>query len=227
MPALPDITEKEADILWKWITGWYMEDRRPVVGKDLKQLMEAFGSVAEKTKNRPLRVYRGLRLDKGYISKILANKPFRLSTKKIPFVSWTKEHRIATSISVDKFSTSNLGIVVETVLKPNEIIIDLTNAMVKRIEDVSKRITHYRQKEVIAKYNKNRQYKFCDNVTNLLVIYRSGEDNKDVSRLLGKLPERYRDDMRNGQAFNFECDKGEITFKGEAIEHGYVEGKLK
>ena len=138
---------------------------------------------------KSIKVYRGFRINSPLmIDSLFSNKKFKLKLRS-QLVSWSKSNKIAEFFSRPT-STKPIGIVIKTILKPNEIILDLTNVNLLRelnrylpIETSSD--LNFEQ-EVIAKFNPNRIYNLCDNIIKLQIRPRKLSDSniEKINKLL-------------------------------------------
>ena len=131
--------------------------------------------------DEPKTVYRGLRIkQKQYLKKLFTNKPFTLSRtgQQTDAVSWSRSQAISKHFGYASNKSpiagvEVMGVIVRDELKPQEIILDLTDPdMLDRLMEIGGRISAHirKEQEIIAKYNPKRKYTFCKNVIAIQVL---------------------------------------------------------
>ena len=159
-----------------------------------------FSSIQKKLtkiqRHKKTHVYRGMRIDRKYLDKLLDNKPFTLYKKdRASTVSWSLSGKPANEFFYafgDQF-----GIFLETDLRKQEIIMDVTydtvflDTIFEKADELGLEFGDVslsqlkREEEIVAWYKPRRRYGLCKNVVKLSV-----NDTQMTKTTLGKLLDR-------------------------------------
>ena len=219
------ITQDEWLVIRSWALGDYMEpyyDSSIDRERDLKKDVAIFHSISEKLGYKNEKVYRGIKIDTKYLDKLLNNKPFTLHTKKFPIVSWSTDRKVALQIASGDHS--KLGVVLNVTLNSKEIVVKIDREMKNAMQKGLGMSVDLGQREVVAKYNKNRRYNLCENIVNIVVSYKYPKkeklfnlvNNKEVLELDGFM------DSGKPRLYNFSCNaQGKLRYAGVISKTGY------
>ena len=161
---------------------------------------------------KPIRVYRGMSINSNYLDKLLNDKMFKLK-QKFSLISWTKNFAVANNFSKSLSIGNKFGIIIKTILKPNEIIIDFTDK--KLIDNLEKSFIKRKflntmvflnhEKEVLAKYNPNTQYGLCKNII-IIKTYNENLSDNHID-LISKKMNSNNSTWSNYRTSIFKCNK--------------------
>ena len=195
----------------------------------------AIMSLLQRHKPKSGVLHRGLTVDSATAISILNNKKISLKRDRFPLISWAVDKSYAANFAAESYANSGIGIVLSVNVPMRDRVLDVysedvINATQEAISESAK-LAHgnYGRRvgnlmrtegEVLVKYNPNRKYTICKNITQVFVqpfIFHKHRGRKDLA---AAVMDRFDDTTKEkvlAMAANvkkdmmFNCKGGELT----------------